>query len=140
MSIVEQLTCDCWQGKVFASKASLRRHQQSQRHTEHLKRNDERQLRVRNAELECELAKVRHELDLVKGYLRYPDRRKVPDRIKKEVAARAHWRCERCQTTVNANYEIDHIIPLYHAGDNESANLQLLCPDCHRTKTAEDRT
>ena len=139
MSLIEHLTCECWQGKVFASKASLRKHQQSQRHIEHSKRNEERQLRVRNAELECELAKVRHDFETVKGYLRNPNRRNVTPRMKKEVGARVAWKCERCQKTVNANYEVDHIIPLYHAGDNTLDNLQLLCPDCHRTKTAEDR-
>tara|TARA_B110001450_G_scaffold162114_1_gene151097 strand:+ start:1186 stop:1611 length:426 start_codon:yes stop_codon:yes gene_type:complete len=139
MSIVEHLTCECWQGKVFASKASLRKHQQSQRHIEHAKRYEEKQLRIRNAELEYELAKVRHDYETVKGYLRNPNRRTVTPRMKKEVGARAGWKCERCQNTVNANYEVDHIIPLYHAGDNALANLQILCPDCHRTKTAEDR-
>ena len=139
MSIVEHLTCDCWQGKVFSSKASLRKHQQSQRHIEHLKRNDEKQLRIRNAELECELAKVRHDFNMVKGYLRNPNRRNVTPRMKKEVGARAEWKCERCHKMVDANYEVDHVIPLYHAGDNTLDNLQLLCPDCHRTKTAEDR-
>lgn len=43
-----------------------------------------------------------------------------------------------CEIVVNANYEIDHITPLYKAGDNSISNLQCLCPDCHRTKTAND--
>lgn len=139
MSIVERLTCECWPGKVFANKASLRKHQQSQKHIEHTKRNEEKQLRIRNAELECELAKLRHDFEMVKAYLQNPNRRHVTPRMKKEVGARAKWRCEGCQNTVNANYEIDHIIPLYQAGDNTLQNLQLLCPDCHRTKTAQDR-
>lgn len=138
MSITEHLTCECWPGKIFSSKTSLRKHQQSQRHIEHSKRNEEKQLRVRNAELECELAKVRHKFELVKGYLRNPNRRNVTPRMKKEVGARAKWKCERCETTVSANFEIDHIIPLYHAGSNNLDNLQILCPECHRTKTAED--
>ena len=139
MNLVESLTCECWPGKVFANKSTLRKHQQSQRHTEHTKRNEERNLRVRNAELECQVAKLQHDYNKVVGYLRNPKRRTVSERMKKEVAARAKWKCERCTKTVNANYEIDHIIPLYHAGDNTSENLQILCPDCHRTKTAEDR-
>jgi len=139
MSLVEQLKCDCWNGKLFASRASLRKHQQSQRHIEHTKRNEEKQLRIRNAELECELAKVRREYETVKEYLRNPNRRNVTPRMKKEVAARANWSCERCELMVNANYEVDHIIPLYQAGDNSFDNLQLLCPDCHRTKTVDDR-
>lgn len=124
---------------MFANKACLRRHQQSQRHIEHTKRNEERQLRIRNAELECELAKLRHDNEKLKAYLRDGNRRKVTVRTKKEVGAHAGWKCERCDAVVNANYEVDHIIPLYLAGDNTIENLQLLCPDCHRTKTAEDR-
>lgn len=68
-----------------------------------------------------------------------PQRRHVTSRVKKEVGARAGWKCECCETTVNANYEVDHIVPLYLAGSNDPSNLQLLCPDCHRTKTADDR-
>ena len=139
MSIVEQLVCDCWEGKVFASRASLRRHHLSQRHVEHSRRNEEKQLRVRNAELEAELARAKRDLETIKAYLRNPTRRNVTPRMKKEVGARAGWRCERCDQMVNANYEVDHIVPLYCAGENALHNLQLLCPDCHRTKTAEDK-
>ena len=137
--LVPSLTCECWEGKTFSSRACLKRHQQSQRHVEYARRNEERQLRIRNAELECELAKARHDLETIREYLRHPQRRHVSQRLKKEVGARAGWRCERCGQTVNANFEVDHIIPLFNAGDNSIDNLQLLCPDCHRTKTAEDR-
>jgi 5-methylcytosine-specific restriction endonuclease McrA len=34
--------------------------------------------------------------------------------------------------------EMDHIIPLSKGGDNALANLQFLCPRCHRAKTAKD--
>ena len=138
MDVIEQLTCECWPDKRFASKASLRKHYQSNRHNEHSKRNEERQLRIRNAELEFELAKLRHDFEKVLGYLRYPNRRQVSHRMKKDVAARAEWHCQLCMRMVNANFEVDHIIPLYHGGDNALSNLQLLCPDCHRSKTACD--
>jgi 5-methylcytosine-specific restriction endonuclease McrA len=140
MSIVESLTCECWEGKVFASRASLKKHHSSIRHTEFLKRGEERQLRIRNAELEKELARVKSELEKVKSYLKNPSKRSVSQRMKKEVGARAGWKCEVCRDTVNANFEVDHRVPLFKAGDNSFENLQLLCPDCHRTKTAEDAT
>lgn len=117
----------------------MKRHCQTQRHLEHSKRNEERQLRVRLAEVECECAKLKHDYKLISDYLRYPNRRQVTNRMKKDVAARAKWKCEICNVILNANYEIDHITPLYHAGDNSMDNLQCLCPDCHRTKTAHDR-
>ena len=139
MSIVERLVCECTPDRVYVSKASLRQHYKTNRHIEHTKRNEEKQLRIRLAELECENAKLSHDLHLVSNYLRHPTRRQVTNRMKKTVAARAKWRCEICQTIVNANYEIDHITPLYKAGDNNLNNLQCICPDCHRTKTAEDR-
>ncbi len=139
MSIVESLTCECTPGKTYPNKSSLKRHCQTQRHLEHSKRNEERQLRVRLAEVECECAKLKHDYKLISDYLRYPNRRQVTNRMKKDVAARAKWKCEICNVILNANYEIDHITPLYHAGDNSMDNLQCLCPDCHRTKTAHDR-
>ena len=126
-------------GGGFPFNTSLRRHHQSQRHVEYLRRNEERQLRVRNAELERELAKARHDLETLREYLRNPARRAVTPRMKKEVAARAAWRCAACGGVVNANYEVDHVVPLYLAGSNSLENLQVLCPDCHRTKTAADR-
>ena len=139
MLIVESLTCECTPGKTYPNKSSLKRHCQTQRHLEHSKRNEERQLRVRLAEVECRCAKLEHDYKLISDYLRYPNRRQVTTRMKKDVAARAKWKCEICNFMVNANYEVDHITPLYHAGDNSMDNLQCLCPDCHRTKTAHDR-
>ena len=104
-----------------------------------MQRGEERNLRVRLAELEAENARLRHECSVISEYLRNPDRRRVTNRMKKEVAARARWTCEMCATIVNANYEIDHKTPLYRGGSNTLPNLQCLCPDCHRTKTARDR-
>lgn len=140
MSLIESLTCACSPGKTYTNKSSLRRHFQTQRHIEHTKRNEERQLRIRVAELECENAKLKHDFSTISAYLKNPNKRNVTPRMKKDVAARAKWRCEICENMVNANYEIDHIVPLYKAGDNSLQNLQCLCPDCHRTKTAEDKT
>ena len=91
------------------------------------------------AEVEAENARLRRDYRVISEYLRNPDSRRVTNRTKKEVAARARWTCEICATIVNANYEIDHIVPLYRGGDNSCTNLQCICPDCHRTKTANDR-
>ena len=138
MSLVETLVCACTPMKVYPNKASLRRHFLTQRHAEFTKRDEERHLRVRLGELESENARLKRDVSRLSEYLRHPIRRKVSDRTKKVVAARAKWKCQMCDQTVNANYEIDHIIPLHRAGDNSLGNLQCLCPDCHRTKTADD--
>lgn len=138
-ALVECLTCECTPGKVFASASTLKRHRQTNRHLEFTKRSQEKDLRVRVAELEAENAKLRHDYRVVSSFLQNPERRRVTCRMKKEAAARAKWRCECCAMIVNANYEIDHVIPLYRGGDNRVQNLQCLCPDCHRSKTASDR-
>ena len=137
-SIVEILACECTPGRTYVNKASLRQHYKTNRHIEHTKRNEEKQLRIRLAELECENAKLSRDNSLLSAYIRFPQKRNVSHRMKKKVAARAQWKCEICNGILNENYEIDHITPLYKAGDNNINNLQCLCPDCHRTKTAED--
>lgn len=34
--------------------------------------------------------------------------------------------------------ELDHIVPVSKGGGNEESNLQLLCSECHATKTISD--
>jgi 5-methylcytosine-specific restriction endonuclease McrA len=49
--------------------------------------------------------------------------------------------CARCKATRGKRYawlHVDHIVPLADGGANDESNLQLLCPDCHKTKTATE--
>ena len=64
--------------------------------------------------------------------------RNVSQVTKREIAARAKWKCEICCAILTANYEIDHKVALYMGGTNENDNLQSLCSECHRTKTREE--
>ena len=64
--------------------------------------------------------------------------RSVGERTKKEVAAKAGWRCQSCGETLGADYEIDHITALANGGHNGFDNLQSLCPACHLSKTQHD--
>jgi 5-methylcytosine-specific restriction protein A len=58
---------------------------------------------------------------------------------------RARWfsdhplcvQCEREGRTTLA-HELDHIVPLWAGGGDSDANLQGLCAECHRTKTARE--
>ena len=41
--------------------------------------------------------------------------------------------CNYCGDTAN---EVDHILELAEGGDNDISNLQVLCTNCHKIKTA----
>lgn len=65
--------------------------------------------------------------------------------VKKQVGARAKWRCQACKNLLDETYEIDHIRPLHRArtaGEirehNSIANLQALCRRCHMAKSARE--
>jgi len=49
--------------------------------------------------------------------------------------------CVECQRQgrVTAATSLDHIIPRSKGGNEDPANLQGLCADCHRDKTVRDR-
>jgi len=64
----------------------------------------------------------------------------IPHRVKLKVAFDQNYQCKNCEKTLNQNQECDHIIPIAAGGTNDPTNLQILCADCHRTKTAQDVT
>lgn len=138
MSLVKIFQCECTPGKTYASASSYKRHMSTRKHIDFMNRDEARRLRIQLVELEACLSKLRHDYDVVSNYLRHPHRRQVTNRMKKDVAARASWKCEICSNTLTANYEVDHIQPLYLAGSNSIENLQSLCPECHRQKTVSD--
>jgi 5-methylcytosine-specific restriction protein A len=52
-------------------------------------------------------------------------------------------RCPLCvacdwKGVTRAAQEVDHVIPLSRGGSDDFANLQSLCIECHKTKTAID--
>lgn len=57
---------------------------------------------------------------------------------KKYVAARQKWKCQSCGALLDETYEVDHIVPLYQGGTNETNNLQALCRQCHGKKTIRE--
>ena len=62
---------------------------------------------------------------------------------KRIIAYNQHWMCvgEKCngQVQLSANWNLDHIIPLFQGGSNDFTNLQILCSDCHAIKTQKER-
>lgn len=49
-------------------------------------------------------------------------------------------RCAMCRklTEYPSGFELDHRLALHKGGDNSDENLQVLCPECHEVKTAQD--
>jgi 5-methylcytosine-specific restriction endonuclease McrA len=52
---------------------------------------------------------------------------------RRAAKARAGWRCERCGSTTGL--VVDHRVRLRDGGTNDPRNLQVLCGECHLTKT-----
>jgi len=48
--------------------------------------------------------------------------------------------CKMCEDKglVTPGAEMDHIVPLFMGGSNDDDNLQMLCVECHRKKSADD--
>jgi 5-methylcytosine-specific restriction protein A len=65
--------------------------------------------------------------------------RNVSNVTKKIVASNQGWHCGHCHTQLDFTYEIDHIIPLFRGGTNDSRNLIALCRNCHGKKTIMER-
>ena len=61
-------------------------------------------------------------------------------RLRKLVIARDKGLCQAClrQGYVSEGTECDHILPRAKGGEDELSNLQMLCKDCHKAKTARD--
>jgi 5-methylcytosine-specific restriction endonuclease McrA len=62
-----------------------------------------------------------------------PDRDIDPD-VKREVWRRDQGRCVQCGS--QAFLEFDHIIPFSMGGSNTARNIQVLCQECNRQKSA----
>lgn len=66
-------------------------------------------------------------------------RGRILQRIRSRIM-QAQPLCRMCEenglTTPGA--EMDHIVPLHKGGNNDDDNLQMLCVECHRRKTAND--
>lgn len=61
-------------------------------------------------------------------------------KIRHRILVRDKYTC-KCCGMVSLSNEVDHINPLHMGGSNDDVNLQTLCTECHKAKTAgEART
>lgn len=63
-------------------------------------------------------------------------RKKFSIVTRNKICANQKWCCNICKNTLGSIFIVDHIIPLFLGGTNEEYNLQSLCPECDRYKTA----
>ena len=61
--------------------------------------------------------------------------------IREQVFKRDKYTCQRCGLKLSSSeLQCDHIIPISLGGPEfDMRNLQTLCEDCHKKKTARDR-
>lgn len=65
--------------------------------------------------------------------------RGVSRAVRRAVLADAAGRCAACGRKAE-RLEVDHVIPVSEGGSHAAANLQALCVDCHRLKSAAEGT
>ena len=65
-------------------------------------------------------------------------KRKTPEPVKKQVAARQEWKCNGCYNILTSSYQVDHTTPLWAGGADDESNLTALCANCHSIKTQNE--
>lgn len=71
-----------------------------------------------------------------KKYQTGTKRKKFTQQTKNKICSSQHWNCNFCKKRLKDVYHIDHMVPLYIGGSNETWNLQALCPSCDTFKTS----
>lgn len=76
--------------------------------------------------------------ELLNAHLRkHSQRKRYPDKVKEELIARQDYKCAICGTPIDLTCsELDHVIPWSLVGDELRDNLQMLCIQCNRRKSA----
>lgn len=62
------------------------------------------------------------------------------DRTRKRILDRDEGLCQPCLRAgrASAGTQVDHIVPKSQGGSDDDGNLQTICPECHRAKTARE--
>jgi hypothetical protein len=64
-----------------------------------------------------------------------------PPRNKRDfmkLAYRQQYRCAHCDELMHPDAQTDHIVPWCLVPDDSDSNVQILCPNCHVTKTHDE--
>ena len=61
-------------------------------------------------------------------------------KLRDGVMVRDHYLCQVCMSEdrLTPATEVDHIIPKARGGTDNPDNLQAICAECHKTKTARE--
>jgi 5-methylcytosine-specific restriction endonuclease McrA len=54
------------------------------------------------------------------------------------LAHRQEYRCAGCRELLHPDSQADHVVPWSLSGDDADGNVQILCPNCHAAKSAEE--
>lgn len=69
-------------------------------------------------------------------------RARIVGAVSRDILARLmvlqRGKCAGCKTCIKCSAQLDHIVPLARNGAHEDKNLQLLCGQCNRRKSAKD--
>jgi hypothetical protein len=60
--------------------------------------------------------------------------------VRQKIRERANGRCEYCKKPDAVSvypHHVDHIIPVFHGGDNDEDNLAWACFQCNSTKSGQ---
>jgi len=64
----------------------------------------------------------------------------IPARVKIRLYGLASGQCQICGIGLMRakSWNADHIVALINGGENRESNLQVICANCHASKTASD--
>lgn len=62
------------------------------------------------------------------------------DRLRKQILERDSYICQPCKrrAKIVIGNQVDHIKPKAQGGTDSEGNLEAICNDCHKAKTAQD--
>lgn len=85
------------------------------------------------------LSRIKSILKLLKSRGIYVTKRRLTNRVWKDIGSRQRWRCNICSSLLTATFQIDHIEPLFMGGSDSETNLQALCVACHADKSRQEQ-